>query len=104
MPAGDIIADPIVGAELRAEAQDDRKNSLVVAAEKDAANARQHDAAATDNEVRGDSLDEDFPAPTTEDLVTLRRVSNTIPVKLFSIAFIELCERFSYYGSTVVCK
>lgn len=103
MPAGDTLADPIVGAELRAEAQDERKNSLVVAAEKDAANAR-HPGAATTSQVDGDLLDEDFPSPTTEELMTLRRVPNKIPAKLFTIAFIELCERFSYYGSTVVCK
>ncbi|KAK2606189.1 hypothetical protein QQS21_003359 [Conoideocrella luteorostrata] len=37
-----------------------------------------------------------------EELSTLRRVPNHIPLRLFTIAFIELCERFSYYGSTVV--
>ncbi|KAJ4148235.1 hypothetical protein LMH87_002715 [Akanthomyces muscarius] len=76
-------------------------DTLVVAAEKDAANARHPGAAAT-AQVDGDLLDEDFPSPTTEELTTLRRVSDKIPAKLFTIAFIELCERFSYYGSTVV--
>jgi len=37
------------------------------------------------------------------DLKTLRRVSGKIPWTAFSIAFVELCERFSYYGTTVVC-
>ncbi|KAK1992460.1 POT family protein [Colletotrichum falcatum] len=41
-------------------------------------------------------------APTQEELQTLRRVSDHIPFKLFTIAFIELCERFSYYGSVIV--
>ncbi|KAL2875337.1 hypothetical protein SGCOL_009500 [Colletotrichum sp. CLE4] len=41
-------------------------------------------------------------APTDEDLQTLRRVSDHIPFKLFTIAFVELCERFSYYGSVIV--
>jgi POT family proton-dependent oligopeptide transporter len=40
--------------------------------------------------------------PTFEDLKTLRRVPAKIPLTLFSIAFIELCERFSYYGTTIV--
>jgi proton-dependent oligopeptide transporter, POT family len=39
-----------------------------------------------------------------EDLLTLRRVSGKIPWSAFTIAFVELCERFSYYGTTVVCK
>jgi len=37
------------------------------------------------------------------DLKTLRRVSGKIPWSAFSIAFVELCERFSYYGTTIVC-
>lgn len=39
-----------------------------------------------------------------EDLLTLRRVSGKIPWPAYTIAFVELCERFSYYGTTVVCK
>ncbi|KAK2019695.1 POT family protein [Colletotrichum eremochloae] len=42
-------------------------------------------------------------APTKEELCTLRRVSDHVPFKLFTIAFVELCERFSYYGSVIVC-
>lgn len=41
--------------------------------------------------------------PTEEELTTLRRVSDEIPWRTLSIAFVELCERFSYYGTTVVC-
>ncbi|KAL2866143.1 POT family-domain-containing protein [Aspergillus lucknowensis] len=40
--------------------------------------------------------------PTDEELLTLRRVSGRIPWNLFTIAFVELCERFSYYGSSVL--
>ena len=42
-------------------------------------------------------------APTAEELHTLRRVRDHIPWKAYTVAFIELCERFSYYGTTVVC-
>jgi len=42
--------------------------------------------------------------PTEEELVTLRRVPDKIPFKVYTVAFVELCERFSYYGTTVVCK
>lgn len=42
--------------------------------------------------------------PTEEDLKTLRRVSGKIPWTAFTIAFVELCERFGYYGCQVLCK
>lgn len=41
--------------------------------------------------------------PTPEDLATLRRVSGKIPWTAFTIAFVELCERFGYYGCQVLC-
>ncbi|KAH6609773.1 oligopeptide transporter [Trichoderma cornu-damae] len=40
--------------------------------------------------------------PTEEDLRTLRRVSGKLKWSMYTIAFIELCERFSYYGSSVL--
>ncbi|KAJ5689832.1 hypothetical protein N7462_004224 [Penicillium macrosclerotiorum] len=40
--------------------------------------------------------------PNDEDLRTLRRVSGHIPWITFTVAFVELCERFSYYGTTAV--
>ncbi|KAJ0107432.1 hypothetical protein J7T55_009397 [Diaporthe amygdali] len=40
--------------------------------------------------------------PTAEELNTLRRVSDKIPWSVLTIAFVELCERFSYYGTTAV--
>ncbi|KAF4119705.1 proton-dependent oligopeptide transporter, POT family, partial [Geosmithia morbida] len=48
------------------------------------------------------SADGEWELPTDEELATLRRVSNKIPPKILTIGFIELCERFSFYGSTVV--
>ena len=47
-------------------------------------------------------IGEDFP--TEEELATLRRVANKIPIKAYTVAFVELCERLSYYGTTQVCK
>lgn len=41
--------------------------------------------------------------PTNEDLHTLRRVPDKISVSAYTVAFIELCERFSYYGTQVLC-
>jgi POT family proton-dependent oligopeptide transporter len=43
---------------------------------------------------------EDFP--TDEDLATLRRVPAKIPWKIYTIAFVELVERMSYYGTIAV--
>ncbi|KAL5606569.1 uncharacterized protein BROUX77_003762 [Berkeleyomyces rouxiae] len=40
--------------------------------------------------------------PTEEDLATLPRVSGPINWAIYTIAFAELCERFSYYGSAVL--
>lgn len=48
--------------------------------------------------------DEEFEIPTEEELRTLRRVSGQIPWSAYTIAFVELCERFSYYGTTAVCE
>ncbi|TVY80528.1 putative peptide transporter ptr2 [Lachnellula suecica] len=46
--------------------------------------------------------DGDFIHPTDEERNTLRRVSGKIPWAAYTIAFVELCERFSYYGTTAV--
>ncbi|KFH43144.1 peptide transporter-like protein [Hapsidospora chrysogenum ATCC 11550] len=46
---------------------------------------------------------EDYPdKPTEEEMRTLRRVSGKIKWTMWTIAFVELCERFSYYGSAVL--
>ncbi|KAF9629906.1 putative oligopeptide transporter protein [Lasiodiplodia theobromae] len=47
-------------------------------------------------------FDHDLPIPTEEELRTLHRVSEKIPFKAFTIAFVELVERLSYYGTTQV--
>lgn len=40
--------------------------------------------------------------PTEEDLRTLRRVSGKINWAAYTVAFAELAERFSYYGSSIL--
>lgn len=40
--------------------------------------------------------------PTEEELRTLRRVSGKIKWSMYTIAFVELCERFSYYGAAIL--
>lgn len=59
----------------------------------------------TDASSIGAAETDDYPdKPTDEELHTLRRVSGTIPWAAYSIAFVELCERFGYYGTTIVCE
>jgi proton-dependent oligopeptide transporter, POT family len=42
--------------------------------------------------------------PTREELTTLRRVHGHTSWVLYTIGFVELCERFAYYGTTVLCE
>ncbi|KAM0747902.1 PTR2-domain-containing protein [Meredithblackwellia eburnea MCA 4105] len=49
-----------------------------------------------------DITEREVDFPTEHDLATLRRESGPVPYQSFLIAFIELAERFSFYGSTQV--
>ncbi|KAF2144555.1 uncharacterized protein K452DRAFT_266481 [Aplosporella prunicola CBS 121167] len=51
---------------------------------------------------RGSFDDSEGTAPTEEDLHTLVRVSGKLPWTTYTIAFVEMCERFSYYGTSVL--
>jgi hypothetical protein len=97
---GDVMDAPVSGAQLAAAAKDAEKDELALQATPPPAHT-ERDPAAHILEHLHEEL-EDFPSE--EDILTLRRVADHIPLKLFTIAFVELCERFSYYGSTVVCK
>jgi proton-dependent oligopeptide transporter, POT family len=44
----------------------------------------------------------DDSIPTDEEIATLRRIPGSIPWICFTVAFVELCERFAYYGTTAV--
>ncbi|POR37056.1 Dipeptide/tripeptide permease [Tolypocladium paradoxum] len=98
MPAGEA-SEPIVRAELRAEATHEKGASVSAAQGDTVAIARLTSARDGTTESLTNVL-ESFPTP--EEIAMLRRVPNHIPLKLFTIAFVELCERFSFYGSTVV--
>ncbi|KAK8034608.1 POT family-domain-containing protein [Apiospora rasikravindrae] len=54
-----------------------------------------------ENSSTSDAFDSS-ETPTEEELHTLRRVSGKINWSIYTIAFAELCERFSYYGSYVL--
>lgn len=102
---GHIEDDAIVGAQLKAASEDaERKDSVgihkkAIATHDPTAGQSALPIAKMDFHALGENL-EDFP--TEEDLHTLRRVADYIPPKLFTIAFVELCERFSYYGTIIV--
>jgi POT family proton-dependent oligopeptide transporter len=44
------------------------------------------------------------PFPTEEEWATLPRVPGSIPWQAWTVAFVEFAERFSYYGTSAVCK
>jgi len=69
------------------------------AEEKRGSSATSHDLNAAPVEFEADLVGE---TPTEEELRTLRRVSGKIPWQIFTIAFVELCERFGYYGCQVL--
>ncbi|RBR17714.1 uncharacterized protein FIESC28_06410 [Fusarium coffeatum] len=95
-PTGDAMGETVAAAGLHAEMIDEKRASM--AAERRSSVVTNPNAPATVS--GGVTPDGQFPTP--EEMASLRRISNKIPLKLFSIAFIELCERFSYYGCTVV--
>ncbi|THH07770.1 hypothetical protein EW146_g9207 [Bondarzewia mesenterica] len=47
-------------------------------------------------------VDNGYIYPTDEEMKSLRHVSDTINWNTYLIAFVELAERFSFYGSTIV--
>ncbi|KAL8702725.1 MAG: hypothetical protein Q9201_004101 [Fulgogasparrea decipioides] len=53
-----------------------------------------------DNESVTDADGKEYPTP--DEVETLRRVCGTVPWSSYTIGFVELCERFSYYGTTQV--
>ncbi|KAH7318574.1 POT family-domain-containing protein [Stachybotrys elegans] len=104
MTVGDNLDTAIVAAELHAKGQDDARASIALARDVEARKSVEAGAVGSSSDaaalapISGDVSD----LPTEEEMETLRRVSGPIPFKVFTIAIIELCERFSYYGSTVV--
>ncbi|KAL2813653.1 POT family-domain-containing protein [Aspergillus granulosus] len=48
------------------------------------------------------SFNQGREVPTAEEYKTLRRIAGKVPWVAYTIAFVELCERSSYYGATAV--
>jgi POT family proton-dependent oligopeptide transporter len=56
------------------------------------------------NSSDGDQPKPKGPFPTEEEWATLPRVAGKIPWTAWTVAFVEFAERFSYYGTSAVCK
>lgn len=91
--AAGLEVDVIAEADRHAAGLDDKETATAFD-EKAAANI-DVDVASNDEEVLDDT-------PTEEEMRTLRRVSGNIKWAMYTIAFVELCERFSYYGSSIL--
>lgn len=53
--------------------------------------------------AKSSSNDPELEYPTEEEFKTLHRVAGNVRWTAYTIAFVELCERFSYYGTAAVC-
>lgn len=88
--AANLDVDVIAEADRRAAGFDDKAHDF-------------DDKAATAVDISSQGDEEEYDdKPTEEELRTLRRVSGKIKWSMYTIAFVELCERFSYYGSSVL--
>ena len=47
------------------------------------------------------SLTPDGDHPTEDELHTLRKVADSLPLSAWFVGVVELCERFAYYGLSV---
>jgi len=93
---GTMDAPDIAAAEV-SMARDEKSKEKPMEASKET--AVQPTAAAADIDSTTETDDE---IPSEEDLETLRRVPGRVPWICFTVAFVELCERFAYYGTTAV--
>nr|WGD08205.1 putative peptide transporter [Trichoderma koningiopsis] len=89
--AAGLEVDVIAEADRRAAGFDEKETAI----DEKAAAGVDVDVISNDEEVFDDT-------PTEDELRTLRRVSGSIKWAMYTIAFVELCERFSYYGSSIL--
>jgi len=90
--AGHGLDDPIaaLGEVHKSEFEDEKKDPF-------------NDNAASSIESHNiESIHDALQFPNEHERETLRRVSDSIPWNAYLVAFVELAERFSFYGSSVV--
>lgn len=105
------VSDPVEVAEVaraRASAQDaqidektDHKLSLTPSIEEVPPASKEAGVSSAAYEDDHSHLQRQFPSDA--DFKHLRRIAGDIPWTAYTVAFVELCERFSYYGTTAVC-
>jgi POT family proton-dependent oligopeptide transporter len=104
------VSDPVEVAEVaraRASAQDaqidektDHKLSLTPSIEEVPPASKEAGVSSAAYEDDHSHLQRQFPSD--DDFKHLRRIAGDIPWTAYTVAFVELCERFSYYGTTAV--
>jgi POT family proton-dependent oligopeptide transporter len=87
--AGHATDDPALGEAQKSEFLHEKKHPL-----------DDNIASSIDHEL--DGIHDGLVFPNEHERETLRRVSDAIPWNAYLIAFVELAERFSFYGSSVV--
>jgi len=106
-------APPAAGSEVKsAPADAEPVTTHLATEEKIAPVAREHSTVArAAGALDADDAREDILRgpngeiyPTAEELRTLRLVRGKIEWIIYTIAIVEMVERFSYYGTTTICK
>jgi POT family proton-dependent oligopeptide transporter len=89
--AGGDRVYPLSSSEAKAE-----RSSIVKrdSSERDNDDTQTESGSSIELDAEGNAMIE----PTQEELATLRRVADKIPIAAFSVVIVELCERFAYYG------
>ena len=88
------VIEEIVCSTLTLTAQMDEKVEAVSASNALEVDAEKH----VDNTISV----EKYPPPTDQELGTLRKVAETLPLVSFSLCLVEFAERASYYGAKTV--
>ncbi|KAI1774357.1 PTR2-domain-containing protein [Hypoxylon cercidicola] len=106
------MAENVIGLNVQKVVEPDADQGVTVAAQRApssrsiVADGDKSSGDASKIEAQSDSLDgtshvvdyEAYPPPTEEERKTLRKVSDSIPLAAWSLCFVELAERGSYYG------
>ena len=86
----------IVAVESARDPSLDEKRASV-----DSASAEAKGLSLTLDEHEMELYGEGVEFPTDEEIATLRRVADKMPIGAFAIVIVELCERFAFYGTSI---
>jgi hypothetical protein len=98
-PGGTQVLTEVIAARPPAKVdQTNRRVSVTLPADAEAALKHPHDASTTRSH---DDLN-DYNAPTEEEEATLRKVPDAVRFVSFALCLVEFAERASYYGAKTV--